>query len=420
MFTDIEQNAQRQQDRFASSSSLLIEDYYPELHDGQSGTFSCTTCSHLIADLLTRRRILIDLDDLPTEDDLIYQFGVNKTFLLELQRSGLVILATNLDPDRHKNNTWMHDILAEKSTIFKSKRTPQFFRAQYPDIIDEQRELQKHIEARVLAMPIQDYETFISHMDVVPRKADRAGAANKLAWDIIRVDALLGNTILGLSPSARTEDDYTIDDIFERPHEMLDILYRDKLLVVSPHSGALGGSMLVPYERMKQLFSDVRPNEIVREELASHREIMDYLAKVRLKLDPVDLSCADYWRRITHYQREKLLDDLQDDRARNRTAETERNLRLRIARNDPNVSIDEIKDLVESNIAWLRRYEDFCSIGFNCANLLFALFIGKYFSWLGGASYVGGQIIKARSKQIVEFAAPRIQVANFVKYHTGK
>ena len=71
MFRDVEDNAQRQEYRFADTRSELIEDYYPELHGQQDGPFACTICSHLIPDLMTRRRILIDLDNLRSDVALV-------------------------------------------------------------------------------------------------------------------------------------------------------------------------------------------------------------------------------------------------------------------------------------------------------------------------------------------------------------
>jgi len=133
MFSDVENNAQQQDRLFQDTRSPLIEDYYPELHQENATPFSCSISSNLIPDLITRRRILIDLGELPTEADLINRFGVNKAFLMELRKRKLVHIATNLDPGRHERNVWMHDILADKETIFKSTRTPRFFRARFPD-----------------------------------------------------------------------------------------------------------------------------------------------------------------------------------------------------------------------------------------------------------------------------------------------
>jgi len=413
MFIDVEENAQRQERLFAGRKSALIEDYYPELHDKQSEPFTCTICSHLIPDLMTRRRILIDLDNLRTEADLIHRFGVDKAFLMKLQQRKLVIVATNLDPDQHKNNTWMHDILANQDTIFKSNRTPHFFRARFPDIEDVQRDYQIYIKSRFEKLSTQDYEFLISHMDVVPQNAPRSGAANKLAWDIARVEAMLREDST-IGPS------FTPDDILERPHPTLGLLYRDKMLAVSPHTGALGGSMLVPYQLMKRLFPHVPPNEHLREKLVSHEEIMSYLARVSLEVEPADLTCAKYWSRITFYQREKLLDDLQQDGERGARAEAERNLRARISRGHPDVSLDEIKHFVEADIAWVKRYEKICSLGYNSANFWFMMFVGEFAYWLGAASFMAGQLLKDRAKKLLEFAAPRIQVANFVRSRTRR
>jgi len=101
VFKDVEDNAQRQYRQFSSTNSELIEDYYPELHEKGAPPVACTTGANLIPDLMTRRCILVDLDDLKTEEALIDRFGVDKAFLQELQSRNLVRIATNLEPDRH-------------------------------------------------------------------------------------------------------------------------------------------------------------------------------------------------------------------------------------------------------------------------------------------------------------------------------
>jgi len=418
MFSDVENNAQQQDRLFQDTRSPLIEDYYPELHQENATPFSCSISSNLIPDLITRRRILIDLGELPTEADLINRFGVNKAFLMELRKRKLVHIATNLDPGRHERNVWMHDILADKETIFKSTRTPRFFRARFPDIESVQKEYQQYLSRRLESLSTQDYDFLISRMDVVPTNAPRAGAANKLAWDLARVQAMDGSW-LEENPFS------TPDKILSHPENAMDLLYRYKMLAVSPHSGALGGQMLVPYQLMKRLFPETPPNELLRNENVIHEEIMSYLATVNLNVEPAYLTGPAYWISLSPLEQRRMLDRLEEDVQDRASEKVEQDLRLRIASNDPDISCDEIREFVEKDVAVVKRYEEICSRGYTTVNGLFAAFVINELTslevpmalacLLGGDAWLSGEILRKDAKNLLESAVPRIRVANYVK-----
>jgi len=412
MFNDVEDNAGRQDRLFEDTKSTLIEDYYPELHDDKSIPFACTIGSNLIPDLMTRRRVLIDLDNLPTEADLINRFGVDKAFLVELRRRKLVHIATNLDPGEHEGNTWMHDILADRATIFKSTRTPRFFRASFPDIERAQRDLQQYLARGFEKLSTQAYDSLISRMDVIPRNASRSGAANKLAWDIARVQAMRGND----------RDNNPIsspDEVFAQPTKAMDLLYRYKILAVSPHTWALGGMMLAPYQLMKRLFPETPRTELLRHDNTVHEEIMSYLAEVNLNVEPAELAGPAYWQDLSQLERARLLDNLEEDVETRASESVEQELRLRIARLDREVGRNEIRYLVEKDKARVERYEGICSRGYTVVNMWFAQFVGQYAGWVGCLpTWLAGEIVRAHAQKLLEVAVPRIRVANYVRYRS--
>ncbi|MGV0975101.1 MAG: hypothetical protein ACOYBO_04130 [Azonexus sp.] len=407
MFNEVIANAELQQELYKTEQSTLIDDYYPEVHDG-AGPVACTIGNNLIPDLLTRRRILIDLDDLPSEDSLIERFGVDKRFLLKLRDEKLVVIATNLKPARHRTNTWMHDILANKETIFKWCRTPHFFRASYPDIEEVQQDYHQYLARKFETLSNSTYTAIISHMDAIPWKASRSGAAEKLAWDIARVHAMLGKD-RDSAPVAKP------DEVFQCPSESMDFIYRYKMLAVSPHSGALGATMLVPYAYMKRLFPETPQSELLVQEHVLPEDIMAYLTRVSLKTEPAETTAPEYWHRLRPLERDKLFDVLKEEKEREASADVELDLRLRIAKSDPDITLDEIKDLVEADMAWVDKHGKLFEIGYTALWGSVAVFFREQAAWLGPSSALVGKVLEPHALRLLETAVPRLRVANYVR-----
>lgn len=421
MFKEVEKNAQNQDRAFREVRSEFIEDYYPELHREEKPPVSCTLGGLLIPDLMTRRSILIDLDDLRTEEHLIQRYGVDKAFLMQLQARGLVHIATNLEPGRHEGNEWMHDILANRETIFKSTRTPRFFSARFPDIETTQVRYRDYLQKRLEGLSPSDYNFLIGRMDVPPTHAPRAGAANKLAWDLARVQAMHGCSL--------GEDDLpTLDDLVGKPTHAMDTLYKYKFFEVSPHSGALGCEMLVPFQQIKRLMPESPPSDILRMDSVAHEGLQAFLTTVTFNLMPADLQGSAYWHGLMPRMRESLLDKLQENIQDRSTAAVEQDLRLRIARSDSNLSLEELRELVEKDIQMVSKYGDVVSRGYSSINTMFAGYVSKTLSslgvpneyaWVIGAGVWGYVELKKKdAKKILEFAIPRIRVANYVRSRT--
>lgn len=134
-WTDVLTNAYDQENHArhtATRQGVTMEDFYTELHTPPiSGAFPNTLGSHLIPDLLTSPCVVADIHDWPDPSGLIATYGVDLKFLLTLRDKGHVVLCANQLPERYENRPWLHDVLADKRTIFRSVRTPMFFHSHF-------------------------------------------------------------------------------------------------------------------------------------------------------------------------------------------------------------------------------------------------------------------------------------------------
>jgi hypothetical protein len=116
----------------------FIEAYYPELHASRlAGQFVDTSGGPIIADLITAPHVVVNLYPYVDESELIQRYGVDLSFLISLRDRGLITLAANADPLAYNKCAWMFGILADERTVFRSVRTPLFFRSLHPEIKKE-------------------------------------------------------------------------------------------------------------------------------------------------------------------------------------------------------------------------------------------------------------------------------------------
>jgi hypothetical protein len=105
---------------------------------------------------------------------------------------------------------------------------------------------------------------------------------------------------------------------------------------------------------------------------------------------------------------------------------TERNLRSRVAKLDTLVKREDIYDFVQQDIKFIKKFEAAGDLAYNLACTSFGAAIDVYMNWFGGIILGGiagfetgrilkGEIVKSKAKAVLEFALPRIQVANFVR-----
>lgn len=376
MFRQVVENAQQQETKYSSLASTSIENYFPEVHESEVPV-ACTIGSSLISDLFTGRRILIDLDDLRSESDLIQRFGISGRFLEQLVDNNRVILATNLDPGRLVDYKWMHHFLADKRTIFKIHRTPRFFRSVCSDIETVQEDLRKFISKRFDKLSESEYKGVVARMDNMSIHGPRTGAANKLAWDVARVNAMLqvaaGRTMIR-HPS----------ELFDSLFQQVELVYRNKMLVVSPFSGSLGATMLVPFEYMKKVFPDTSRADLVDMDHVVLPELVDYLARVRHQLEFNNTNNPSYWETIDEREEKKLLEVLVNTSETKAAADAENTLRLRFARNDVSLEFGEIATLVEKDMARVQMVKQAFDYGWAFFSGFFLTGKGESFQWAGG------------------------------------
>jgi hypothetical protein len=138
----VKNNAEGQARAFSSISAdrKAIEAYYPELHGPSvEGQFVSTSGGPLIADLITAPHVVVDVYKYHDEAELIARYGVDLEFLLELRNSNLITIAANADLEKYQECVWMHDLLADERTVFRSVRTPLYFKSIDRDIVKNER-----------------------------------------------------------------------------------------------------------------------------------------------------------------------------------------------------------------------------------------------------------------------------------------
>ena len=173
-------NVERQRGAAAATAAKTqkaeIEAFYPELHSKErGGLFTNTSGSLLIPELLTSPCVVVDLYDTP-EEELVLRYRVDKKFLLTLRDLDRVVLSANADYERYEKHPWMHEILSDPRTIFRSVRTPQYFEALFPGIQEERERLQRSLVSRFEAMTRAEFSAFVSHYPVHRRACERPSA----------------------------------------------------------------------------------------------------------------------------------------------------------------------------------------------------------------------------------------------------
>jgi hypothetical protein len=208
---DVTSNVTQQRDTYSllASSSESIEDYYPELHKSKvAGQFVNTTGVPLIADLISAPHVICDLYPYADESELISRYGVDLQFLLALRDRELITLTANADYERYRECPWMYEVLADQRTVFRSIRTPLFFRSLFPDIMEERNDLKNYLERRFRGMPSNELEAVIA-ASLHFQKPTPESLAGQLSWEWMRVEAM--------SKRIPSDNSYSIDDLIRRP-----------------------------------------------------------------------------------------------------------------------------------------------------------------------------------------------------------
>jgi hypothetical protein len=418
VFTDVLRNAEKQREHYSAlNNGSEIEFYYPELHASDlGGFFTNTSGSLLIPDLVSSPHLVVDLYDFASEEALIARYGVDKAFLVSLRDAGHITVAANLLPDRYASGAWMHDILADPRTIFRSIRTPLYFEKQAPKTIGNQQKLAAALVAAIGSLSDDAFLRLVATAKIGVGPADRIGLAEQLAWRLARINAL--------TRESSTPIDFDPDEIVRSP-DALPILNRDHFLIVSPISAGLGGTVRVSEESFRRMFSDADRVDVLNSENVLLSRINAFLMRKRLELEASDLTGLEYWKfAMTQFGRREIIERLSRRGKRAQLMAAERNLRRRIAKMDNEVTLEEVEAAVEDdsrrlaywgpmlNAGYRLVYSGFCYQGYKYAE---GKGYGTLGATLGGAAFLAGEIVKAKAIKVVEFALPRIQVANCVR-----
>jgi hypothetical protein len=422
---DVERNAQKQKKMFAHQTEgrAQIKTYYPELHTGKlSGDFINTSGGPIVADLITAPHLIVDLYPFENELEMIKTLGVDGAFLRSLRDRSLITIMVNADLARFKNLEWLFDILADDRTVHRSTRTPLFLEAVSPGIFGERELLETYLEKRFREMDSVTSRMYLEHVMHYQKPTPESLAA-QLSWEWVRVNGL-GRLLPSEEVSAST---YSVDDILRQPSTFLPIMYRDSLVLVSPHSTALGGTMRVPRRVMVKLFGETANDpDIV--DFTYFEELHQFLLAIECKVEDTQITGEQYWAGLNRIPRHELLNLLANNEERKKLIQVERSLRTRIARMDENLRREEIHDLVYNDIRLIKKFWPLGNFAYNSVCTTFGAAIDHYMAWSGGiAGGIGGlatgittgkvlkgSLAKSKAKAALEFFFPRLQVANFV------
>jgi hypothetical protein len=274
-------------------------------------------------------------------------------------------------------------------------------------------------------MTSSERESYRTHM--FHREKDTPDSlARQLSWEWVRLELFHNESTRVDGTIANADKGYSVDDVLKRPDKWLPILYRDLTLIVSPHSAALGGTVRYQHEQIQSWFPEnAREPELV--ELSYFDEINRYLLDVGLKVKGESVSEKQYWNSMGRMQRKELLERLAGNVGdRKQLMLTERNLRSRVAKLDTSVKWEDIYNFVQRDIKLVSRFEGAGNIVYNLACAYFGAAIDAHMNWFGGILQGGiaglgagqilkGEIVKSKARAVLEFAIPRIQVANYVR-----
>lgn len=396
-------------DRLKGENIRSIEAFYPELYEvpGHSA-FTNTLGSDLIADVLTSRRVLVDLYAWPDEQGLIQTYGVDLQFLVRMRNAKLVRLCANLPVQRYRNCHWLYDTLADDGTIWRSVRTPGFFASMDPGFDrrrrDREESLYSHFSACPEALPV-----LFSLADPAHPPRTAAELAAVLSHWIERV--------VSFEPELAAP---IIEDFEKYAHQRIPELKQVRRLVVSPYSAALGGTMKMWRHHWSSLFGEESVAEVLREDLLRSRVLLSYLSETTLGLTLSDLSAEQTWQSITEATRCRILDFLIDAQARIDLIAAEEHIRTGLAAQGAQ---DPTRDDIRAYMAEAERTVNRLERIWDGAKIALPIAFGAVNnSWLlavevGGGLFCSKQLLGARAQAIVENLIGKVQIVRTLKRH---
>lgn len=410
---DVLENANRQEEKgkyLAKIQSRPISDFYGTLYGPSvNGNFVNQSGSNLLGDFLTAPHVVVDLYD-ESQQDFVKRYGIDLDLLLRLRDGGRATVCANLPPERYKKTAWLHDILADPNTIFRSVLTPQYFESQVPGFGESRNTFQEELEKKLKKRSRAEIDRLCELIEIVrpPRSEE----------ELAQILSLWAKQVEAVAPDQGKE---ILHGILNRPEDTILSLRQWRLCTVSPISAGLGGTMRIPFETMGSYFPyDLSSDLVIDREFVRLQGLNEFLLDKRLSVAVTDITRQEYWSEMSDYDRKAIIESLMDKEKLSENMQVERNLRLEIAKSGgaewTQHQIEEFVAGIERSIDAARTvihiaYKGFWATAFVCAIL------GH--SWVGlagiGAQFVGNPIPRDLKRRFLEFCLPRLQIVNFVR-----
>lgn len=415
---DVLANEDAQRRRYAAlaggGSSKTIEDFYPELHNpnGWRGEYANTVGAHLLPQLLTAPRVLVDLYNWQDPAGLINAYGVDLDFLLELRSRGFVKLTANLPVDRYQNAVWLHDVLADPDTIFRSTRTPLFFEALYPEAAQARAEIFEQVLHLFKTFPKERLEGLSTRANSSHPPERPEDFANGLSvW---------ATRLLALRPE---EGEQLRLRLLNEPETGVSELRQMHLFAATPITAGLGGSCGIRLERLKHF---LRGKELAwslpKEMQLKTDAISKFLTRHSFGTVAEDFHNHRYWETVQHNRTErlKILEKLEDGSERTRAFNAERFLRQKITVAGQDCSEHDLQEYVDGLIKTrdnIAHYGEFgCIAPVAIVPLIWTGVVEAYAGFAGAAATIAGcAIFQKKGEKLLEKVIPSLQVVNYMR-----
>lgn len=412
-----EQQARKVAKREAQGEPPDIEAFYPELHsEPVNGAFSNTTGSLLLPDLLTSPRVLVDLYDWENPSGIIKTYGIDLDFLVRLRDGEHIILCANLEPERYRDRPWLHDLLADARTIFRSLRSPYYFEAHHPGFLGARDDLRARLLRHLARRPEREIKSLCKIANAAYAPAAPEELANMLSLWGMRVKVTVPEFA-----------DEIVRRLPEKPEDVLLDLRQLHFLAATPISAGLGGYVRIYEDKLQSYFPEAVSGELLaHEEVTRLRQLNDFLIRLVFDLSPVDLKNEGYWQRLSQRDKEHILEVLENRQDREEALQAESILRRHIAEHGhKDWSEQEIKKYADRLVSRVETLGSVADLGITLAAFSFLWLRGAGGTGsVGGAAVVfllrrllGNRLSGAPVHRLIEFAIPKIRVARFIRRH---
>lgn len=410
-------NEEQQRGRFADAGLLTespsIHRYYPELHEHHWAGQFCNTIFGLplIPQLLTTPHVLVDLYDWQSPDQLIETYGADLPFVLRLRDEGFVQLCANLPVERYRASEWLHPLLAQSATIFRSSRTQLYLDSIEPSAQEQLNETKDRL-ARWLTMLSDSEVQNIAALtnSAYPPKGTPA-LSNALATWMIRVKVLVP-----------TEGAELQETIFSAPETGIPRLRQLHFCIVSPLTAGLGGDFGFIADRLRPYVMDSDEiKRLSRSDQARLQAVHDFLCAHTFGHSAEKFSTKQYWELHSDaYAQRQLIKRLRSDTERKRAFEVERTLRRKISasRGDwPLDAVEEYVDQLKANWHRVRRALQSVVMPAAALPLFFSADDGTTVAAVAGIGVAAAScaVVREPARRALEAAFPNLRVVNLAQ-----